>query len=62
MPGIGAYIGEISYVVLACADDLVVLTGRKDVLKSLVNIAVDHCYLEHYLLQKRNHIITSTTN
>ena len=51
MPGIGAYIGEISYVAPACAEDLVVPTGRKDALKSLVNIAVDHSCLEHYLPQ-----------
>ena len=47
----GAHIGKISCVAPACADDMVVLTERKDALQSLVNIAVDHSCLEHYLLQ-----------
>ena len=51
MPGVGAHIGEISCVAPACADDLVLLSDRKDALQSLVNIAVDHSCLEHYLLQ-----------
>ena len=51
MPGIVAHIGEISCVAPACADDLVELTERKDALQSLMNIVVDHSYLEHYLLQ-----------
>ena len=51
MPGIGAHIGEIPCVAPACADDLLLLSDRKDALQSLVNIVVDHSCLEHYLLQ-----------
>ena len=51
LPGIGAHIGEIPCLAPACADDLVLLSDRKDALQSLVNIAVDHRCLEHYLLQ-----------
>ena len=51
MPGVGAHIREISCVAPACADDLLLLSDRKDALQSLVNIAVDHSCLEHYLLQ-----------
>lgn len=51
MPGIGAHIGEISCVAPACADDMVLVSDKKDSLQSLVNIAVDHSCMEHYLLQ-----------
>ena len=51
LPGIGAHIGEIPCLAPACADDLVLLSDQKDALQTLVNIAVDHSCLEHYLLQ-----------
>ena len=51
LPGIAAHIGEIPCLAPACADDLVLLSNQKDALQTLVNIAVDHSCLEHYLLQ-----------
>ena len=51
LPGTGAHIGKIPYVAPACADDMVLASDRRDALQSVVNVAVDHSCLEHYLLQ-----------
>ena len=49
--GIGSHIGDISCIAPTCTDDIVIASDRRDTLQTLLNIAVNYSFQEHYLLQ-----------
>ena len=57
LSGLGCHVGGISCVARTCAGNMAILSDRRDVLQSLIDMAVDYSYMELNLLQPTKSVI-----